>query len=465
VSWGLPAAVLAGGAGALLGLEPRLAVFLGVAGAGAVVVAIWPFPALLAIVAVRAAFADTVIIDAVTVAGGGLALVLVAPRLPMRLVTVPLLVLLLFALPSVPLEPSPDEGVRPEALYLPIVGLEYAAAPSYEFHEWLRLAVVLVVGVLAASVVKSRERLHALTAVILASSLIPAVIALVELAQGEAFPRAGTALESIRGPFSHPNYLAFYLVVVLAAGIVFVLEVRSRLARLAGSMLIALAGVCLLLTYTRAAWIGFATLLVLLAALRERRIAAVTALIVLLAGLAFPGATSDVGERFGDLSSASASSDSNSWSWRTGQWERMVPYGAEQPLTGQGFGSYSRLTLEEFGTRDLEYPTVLDPTHPIGSPRGFTAHNDYVKMWVELGLPGLLLWLAVLIGMVIAMFMARRVSAVRGYAEGGLALALALIIMSASDHIEAYAVVLIYAVAWLGGVAGTARAAATSASS
>jgi len=37
--------------------------------------------------------------------------------------------------------------------------------------------------------------------------------------------------------------------------------------------------------------------------------------------------------------------------------------------------------------------------------------------------------------------------------------------MSASDHIEAYAVVLIYAVAWIGGVAGTARAAATSASS
>jgi O-antigen ligase len=134
----------------------------------------------------------------------------------------------------------------------------------------------------------------------------------------------------------------------------------------------------------------------------------------------------------------------------------MVPHGAEQPFTGEGFGSYSRVTLEEFGSRDLRYSTVLNPDEPVDSPRGFSAHNDYVKMFVELGVPGLVLWLGVLGGMVAAMLAARRVPEVRGYAEGGLALALALIVMSASDNIQGYTAVLVYSVALIGGVAGAA---------
>ncbi len=134
----------------------------------------------------------------------------------------------------------------------------------------------------------------------------------------------------------------------------------------------------------------------------------------------------------------------------------MVPHGVDHPLTGEGFGSYSRVTVEEFGTTDLTYPTILDPTDPLNSPRGFTAHNDYVKMLVELGFPGLLLWSATLIGVVAAAYRARREPAVRGYAQGGVALALALIVMSASDHIQAYTAILIYALAFVGGVWGLA---------
>jgi O-antigen ligase/DNA uptake protein ComE-like DNA-binding protein len=321
---------------------------------------------------------------------------------------------------------------------------------------------VLVVTALAAWAVTTRNRLQVLLATILASSLVPAVIALTELATGQAVPRVGSEFEAVRGPFSHPNYLAFYLVVVIAVGIIFILEARSRLARVLASVPLALAAVCLLLTYTRAAWIGFAFVLLLLAFLRERRILGVAAVVVLLAALAFPGTTSSVGERFGDLTLASEDSGDESWAWRTGQWERMVPHGLERPLTGEGFGSYSRVTVEEFGTRDPQYATVLDPTDPVGSPRGFTAHNDYVKMLVELGIPGLLLWSAVLIGIVSAMLAARRVPSVRGYADGGLAVAVALIVMSGSDHFQAYTAVLIYSLAFFGGIVGVARAARAS---
>lgn len=460
LAWALPAIALAAAGGVLANSEPELALSLALASLASVAIAISPLYALLAILAARATFADSVFLDAATAVGGIGALLLAAPRLPLRPVTIPLIGLLLFALPSVPLAPSLDEGIVPDALYVPGLGLSYAPYPSLELLEWLRLAAVLAVGGLAAWAVRDRRSLQILVAVIVASSVVPAVIALNQLATGETFVRLGTDFEAVRGPFTHPNYLAFYLVVVLTVGAVAILELRSRLVRIATAVPLALATACLVLTYTRAAWIGFAAVLLLLAVLRERRILAAAALLLVIGSVAFPGTTADVEERFSDLNTPSqttGSENDNSWPWRTGQWRRMVPRGLERPLTGEGFGSYSRVTIEEFGSRDLRYSTVLDPTDPIGSPRGFSAHNDYVKMFVELGFPGLVLWVAVLGGMITAMLAARRVPAVRGYAEGGLALALALIVMAASDNIQGYTAVLIYSVALIGGIAGAAR--------
>ena len=326
---------------------------------------------------------------------------------------------------------------------------------------------MLVVAALAALTIRSRRYLQIMIVVIVASSLIPAGIALSQLAGGDTFVRAGTDLESLRGPFTHPNYFAFYLVVVLTIGTIGIIEARSKLVAAIGLVPLGLALLCLTLTYTRAAWIGFAGVLLLLALLRDRRILAGGALLLVVASLALPGATDDVGERFGDLTLNPPAADSqrdDSWSWRTGQWGRMIPHGLEAPLAGQGFGSYSRVTLEEFGQRDPEYSTTLNTTDPIGSPRGFSAHNDYVKMLVELGFPGLALWVATLGGLVWAMSRARRFTPVKGYAEGGLALVLALAVMAASDNIQGYTAVLVYALAFCGGIAGFAHATASRAS-
>jgi O-antigen ligase len=198
----------------------------------------------------------------------------------------------------------------------------------------------------------------------------------------------------------------------------------------------------------------------LLALLRDRRILAGAALVLIIGSIAFPTAREDVGDRFGSLGSTSenGAETDNSWRWRRGQWERMLPHGMDHPLTGNGFGSYSRVTLEEFGSRDNQYSTLLIPNDPLHSPRGFSAHNDYVKMFVETGFIGLALWVAFLGGMVGTMLAARRVPEMRGWAEAGLALAIALAVMSASDNLQGYTAVLMYSVAVIGGIAGTAHA-------
>ena len=457
--WALPAMALAAGAGLLAASHLEIALCILLAVGAAIAIAINPLYALLLVLVLRASFTDSLILDIATGVGGLIAIIAAAPRLPAPRVTVPLALLLLLALPSVPLTPSLDEGTLPEALYLPGLGLKYADYPSAELFEWLRLLMILAVGGLAGWAIRDRRSLQLLTVVIGISAIFPCIDALHQFASGNTFNRPGSSFDSVTGPFPHPNYFAFYLVVAITITTIAFLEARSRIERIATALSLGLATVCLALTYTRSAWVGLAVVLVVLALLRDRRIIAWAGLTLIIASIAFPATREGVQERFGALggTQTNGSESDESWAWRTGQWERMVPYGFASPMTGEGFGSYSRVTFKEFGSRDPVYSTVLVPSDPLHSPRGFLAHNDYVKMFVEMGFPGLILWIGVLAGMAGITITARRVPEVRSYADGGLALVIALVIMSASDNIQGYTAVLVYSLALLGGIAGAAQ--------
>jgi O-antigen ligase len=171
---------------------------------------------------------------------------------------------------------------------------------------------------------------------------------------------------------------------------------------------------------------------------------------LLCAAIAFPSQTDKVQSRIDNITHPQKSGD-DSWSWRKGEWRRMFPHGADHLLTGTGFGSYSRITVKEFGTQDPRYSTAVTPGR-----LGFAAHNDYLKMFVEDGLPGFVLWVLVLTGSVALMWRARRPPGLRGYATAGVALSIAFLGMSFSDNIQAYTAVLIYAFGFFGAVAGAA---------
>jgi putative inorganic carbon (hco3(-)) transporter len=214
------------------------------------------------------------------------------------------------------------------------------------------------------------------------------------------------------------------------------------------------AGFCLLETYTRAAWIGFAIAVICLGAMRYRSLFVGGVLALVIASFAFPGTVHKVNQRFGDLSSQSESASNSSWAWRTGEWRRMLHFGYDRPLTGQGFDSYTRLTVKEFGTEDPHYTTLVDPSHPAVSARGFAAHNDYVRMFVEMGVPGLLLWIGVLTGLATTAWRLRRIEALAPWAAASASIVLALLVMSASDNIQGYTVVLVYPATLVGALVG-----------
>ena len=451
--WLAVAGLLAAPVGVLAATSPWVLICLAAVICMALAIMRWPLGAMLALLALRTASKGQ-FLDLLTVLAGSLALVLTAPRLGGRRVWLPFALLLAIALVSVPVRPSPDEGVQPAWLYIPKLHIAYLPRMSLELLSWLRLASVLVAFLLGCWAVKDRKGLQALVVATLVSAAVPVGFGLQQFAAGHFSLHGGQ--KSIQGPFTHPNYFAFYLVLVLVIGIVAFIETRRVWVRSLLGVLLGLSAFCLLETYTRGAWIGFAIAVMGLGAMRYRSLFVAGALALVVAAVAFPGTVHKIDQRFGDLSSQSASNSTSSWNWRTREWRHMLHFGSDRPLTGQGFASYSRLTVREFGTEDPNYRTIADPTRPATSSKGFAAHNDYVRMFVEMGVPGLVLWIAVLTGLFSTAWRMRRFEAFAPWAAACAALALALIVMSAADNIQGYTVVLVYPATLVGALVGAA---------
>lgn len=439
------------GAGVAAQFEPTIALDAALVACVAVAIALRPFEALVLVLLVRTAAPSSVFIDVALTVSGGIALALCARRLPAKGVLVPLLALLLITLPFVPLSPSPDEGRQPSGVFVPGLGIRYAGPPSTEILQWLRIAAAAAALGLAAWTVRDRRRLDLVVAASLGAAAYPIFKGLEQLATG-SYSRSRRGYDAIAGPFYHPNYFSFYLVVVLAIAIGAFIQMQSLRARVPIALLIAAGTTCLAFTYTRAAWLGFAVLVVLMAVLSYRRLLAVAGVGLLLAALAVPSLATSVNKRLNEISNPT-SGKNDSWAWRTGEWRRMLPRGLERPLAGNGFGSYPRMTYVEFGALDPTYSTRIESDR---SKVGFGAHNDYLKMLVETGFPGLALWVTVLVAAAVVMARARRVTALQGYGSAGLALMVTFIGMSVSDNLQSYTAVPFYTLAFVGAVAGAA---------
>jgi O-antigen ligase len=446
------------GAGILLGAHPLVPLDVALAVGVAILVAIRPYAALLALVAVHVISPGQIFWTSLTLAGVGLAVLVRAPAGIPRRVALPLLLMLVLTLPGVPLRPSLDEGNVPAILTVPGLHVRWSDSLSIELFSWIGVGSVLATFCLAAWAVTTRRRLSWLVAAVLVGSLYPIGYALKQYAAGDLTVRTGQSdsFAAVRGPFNHPNYLAFYLLVVIGIALAAFLEARRLVVRLALLALLAAASACLFLTYTRSAWIGAAIVVLVLGALRYRILLVAGGVALALAAFAFPSAARKAQDRFGDLTSSGESHASNSWNWRTGQWSRMEHFGWERPVLGQGFGSYPRLSIKEFGYTNPHYQ-VADPRHPFGS-KGIAPHNDYVKMFVETGIVGLALWVLTLAGLVSTAWRARRAPPLRAYATAMVAVMVGLVIVSYADNVQGYTTVLLIASAVIGGLAGIQRA-------
>lgn len=455
VAWVALAVLGSAACGLLAYQDARLLLDVGLVAAAIFAFLRWPYLLLLLVLLVAAV--DNQTLELATLIGGGVAVALGGRRVLRSPVAISFAVLLLLAVRELPLHPAFADGARPAELYLPGVGWPYLGTPSNALIAWWRLAFVLVAFALGAWLIRDRKRLLLAVAAVLVGAVYPVAVGLQQWVTGDLVAKSGSDTKAVEGPFTFPNYFAFYLLSVLVIGTVALIETRDKRLRVAIGGLLVAALTCFVLTYTRSAWIGFAGALALLGLLRYRWLIPVGLIAVATAIVAFPSSVDSVSARFGDLSSQSPEHSTSSWVWRTGQWKRMIPRGLEHPLAGTGFGSYEAETVKEFGFQTPEYLTLQDPHHPDASPKGFTAHNDYVRMLVELGIPGVTLWALVLLLLLAGTWRYVRAPGVGPYAAGVTVLVAAIVGVSFADNIQAYTADLLVPFVLAGGVATVAR--------
>jgi putative inorganic carbon (HCO3(-)) transporter len=278
-----------------------------------------------------------------------------------------------------------DWGVGLLALMLPVT-LWATPLPGTTLPQVLRLATGILFFYALVNWAEDARRLRWL---VLGAALVGLALALVAMVSvnwndnklnfiPEAFYEYFTHLFT---DTIHPNVMAGYLVIllpVIAAVLLFSWGQLPRGLRLGLTFTSLFILVILVLTKSRGAWMGFAALLLLLVALRWRR-GWLFLPVFLLAGVAVlvlvgSGPVLDALATNGSVTGAAG---------RVEIWSRAIYMIQDFPLSGIGMGAFGSLA-------DALYPFYL--AAPGSIPH---AHNIFLQVAVDLGIPGLIAWLAV----------------------------------------------------------------------
>jgi probable O-glycosylation ligase (exosortase A-associated) len=259
--------------------------------------------------------------------------------------------------------------------------------PSMTIDTLLDGLKYLAIYYLVANAVDSRRRALGLMHCLAWASLIPAVGAIWSWLHGEHLVEGDRA--AWIGLFANPNDLAYHLVVGVAVALGARSLTRSTWVRVGYLGALATMGTAIALTQSRGGLMGSAVVLGLWA-LRGLKRGRTMIAVAVMAVLAVYFAPSETWHRAGTIQNYEddASARGRIDAWRTG-----VNVFYARPMTGVGAGAFT-LAWGEYAPGDA------------GPPR--TAHNTFVQLLAETGLPSLLLFVGALGGAVFGLSRAAR---------------------------------------------------------
>jgi putative inorganic carbon (HCO3(-)) transporter len=254
-----------------------------------------------------------------------------------------------------------------------------------------------------------------------ASAVVPLLVGLQQFVTG-SYLKESSGLGRVTGTFLHPNAFGFYLALLVIMGAA-VFRYLDGVARILVGAVLVVGTAELLLTYSRGSWITVVAGLLVVGVLQARKL-----LLLLPAGLVLVVlAAPSVLTRLSDLSQEETinGTPGNSFLWRVNHWGVVLEGARGHEFLGLGPSSSDYLGAE-----------VLPP------------HNDFVRMYVETGVLGTTVYIAVIIA---ALVMARRaLRAVpdrelgRGVAVGAIGCTIAFVLGSFGGNLISEVVVLLY---------------------
>lgn len=331
-----------------------------------------------------------------------------------------ILIVLLLAMEKPGALPKRDLGAWAALLVLTLASAAFAPVTADAVRIYLALLSYCAVFVSAFFIVRSPGDFRTCVRIVLWSSAIPAVYALVELATGGAHRPDGLRLQST---FSHPNIFAFYLVLIVCLVLYVLKSATGTLkagTRIALGLYMLLLLALLVLTQSRSAWIACGAVFALYGFAFERRYLAYLMLVPLLALL-----VPSVHERLLDLGTGNEYEQYarlNSLAWRRLMWETSLQWmRPDHYLLGYGLGSFTHYSPQFF---------------PLAGDFNPGAHSVYVQLLFEVGAAGLLAYLWLYARLIWVLRAVARFDRLAAFIS--IALVVAYLIVSFSDNMLAY---------------------------
>lgn len=216
----------------------------------------------------------------------------------------------------------------------------------------------------------------------------------------------------------NPNLFGAYLLMIISILTAFTLRERAVKKRTVFAVILLSLLLCLALTYSRGAWVSLAAIVLGLTLFYDKRFG----LLFLLVPVVLAFYHGQVVERFLSLFSG----EDTSVDLRFALWESTMAMIEEHPLLGVGWGAYF-LAYPDYNFFIQEEGVLI-----------FHAHNMYLNMMAEVGIPGGMAFLLA--------FFAQGILCWRNYRHGndsftksmglgGVLMVMALSVISMGDHV------------------------------
>ncbi len=242
-------------------------------------------------------------------------------------------------------------------------------------EELFRLITILVLLLFTYLNIKTKKDFNKLLVLIIIGAIPPLVIAMHQLIFAHTGWWDKTIMKfRINGTFLHPATLAFYLLTTIPILYAIAKDKSNAIMQSTAKFLLPFMLFIVVATLARGAWIGLAVMLLIYGILRNRKflIVGITSLFIIYLSL------SVITERVNDIFHPKYNS---SLKTRIRIVETTLPAFSQRPVLGYGIG--------EFETVHLKYNSEA---YTYSSKQ---AHNDYVRLLIEIGLIGLFFYLLI----------------------------------------------------------------------
>jgi putative inorganic carbon (HCO3(-)) transporter len=248
----------------------------------------------------------------------------------------------------------------------------------------LNLLAISGLFLAAAMFVRGSRRLRSVAVVQVLAALPVAVIGLAQYFRPDLLPATNSYPGRALGPFGQPNRLGGYLVAVIPLAVALAITTPDRWLRAAFCLGVFLLTMCLVLTFSRGAWIGLLASFVVLAAAYFRwpalaprgvTLAITGACLVLPALLFLPSILARIAPRPHAATAWNLPFDperEGSGAMRRAIWSGALQAASARPVLGYGIGTFR----EAF---DLKKSDRMKRLEAEGTRTADNAHNQWVS--------------------------------------------------------------------------------------